>query len=88
MLEIVYANRYLIPYIVKIYTHPATLTLLNIGVDTYSKPLRTVIAHIQFAARVTLTSYWKSPSSPKLEEVIAQLNVQCQYETLLPPLIA
>lgn len=41
------------------------LALLNIGLDSYPNTVKTVIAHVLFAARVALASKWKITDTQK-----------------------
>lgn len=59
------------------------LALLNIGLETYHVSIRTVIAHVLFTARVSLTSKWKTLAPPTIRDIITRVNIQCQYEKLL-----
>lgn len=59
------------------------LALLNIGLDSYQSIVRTVIAHVLFAARTALASKWKSPVLPTRREITTRVNIQYQYEKIL-----
>ena len=62
--------------------NPAT-ALLGINLDIYPKEYRTIVFHTLVAARLTITSLWKSKDAPNLSTVIARINIQAQYELML-----
>lgn len=43
----------------------------------------TVVANILIAARLTITSLWKSNDVPNISGVIVRVNTQAQYELLI-----
>lgn len=57
--------------------------LLSINLDIYPLNYRTIVAHILIAARLTITSLWKSTEAPNLSNVIAKLNIQAHFELML-----
>lgn len=62
--------------------NPAT-ALLGINLDIYPKEFRTIVFHTLIAARLAISSLWKSSNAPNLSTVIARINTQAQYELML-----
>lgn len=57
-----------------------TLALLSIGSEAFNFSVRTVVLSILFTAWTSITRDWKSVKMPKIDSVIARVNIQCQYE--------
>lgn len=55
--------------------------LLGLNLDVQPKIFRTIVIHTLIAARLTITSLWKSRDAPNLST--ARLNIQAQYELML-----
>lgn len=56
------------------------LALLNIGMHLIPNKYRSLITHILIAAKLTITSKWKSKETPLLSEVINRVKTQYTYE--------
>lgn len=59
------------------------MALLGIILDRYPLCFRTIVTHTLVAARLTITSIWKSTETPNLSRAVARINTQAQYELLL-----
>lgn len=59
------------------------MALLGLNLDSYPSMFRTIVTHILIAARISISTLWKSCEAPNLTTVIIRLNIQAQYELML-----
>lgn len=67
----------------KDYNITAELALLSIGIGDFKWSDRTPIAHLLFAARVTIAKKWRTANPPSLRELLHTVSFQFEMERLL-----
>lgn len=72
----------LISTITKVSTPPSpALALLNLNIDTIPYPLRHT-THVLLAARLNITSQWRSDKTPTIAQIIDLVSLHFSYETI------
>lgn len=61
----------------------AELAILSIHIDQYPPALRPIVIQILMAARLTITSKWKSNSSPNISDVTRKIDEAFKYEQIM-----
>lgn len=59
------------------------LAVLDIDLHNLPPPMKIIIHHILFAARISIARLWKSSTTPSLTKLCNHINLSCHSERML-----